>query len=398
MRKLVSNILIFYSCVVTSVSIHAAGFATIEVEDQGQPDLQVGLWYPSIEQPPADPNTKFGLSVALDAPLQNPNGGLVVISHGYSGWYAGHADTAAALADAGFIVAAPTHTGNTWSDMSSTPDKWTLDRPRHISRVIVVISHGYSGWYAGHADTAAALADAGFIVAAPTHTGNTWSDMSSTPDKWTLDRPRHISRVIDHMLGKHEYATVIDEGRIGVYGFSAGGYTAVGLIGGVPDFKVAAQHCEQQPKEYVCAEGLIDALISTGMESLPDEAWGHDTRISAAAISAPALGFAYTEDSLSTVTADVQLWSGQLDTSVPTESNAALLAQRLPVEPETHYIEDANHFAFLIVPCRESFKQEDPEEYEIVCGDADGFDRHQFLDDMQVEIVRFFESAFEMGE
>ena len=338
MRKLVSNILIFYSCVVTSVSIHAAGFATIEVEDQGQPDLQVGLWYPSIEQPPADPNTKFGLSVALDAPLQNPNGGLVVISH------------------------------------------------------------GYSGWYAGHADTAAALADAGFIVAAPTHTGNTWSDMSSTPDKWTLDRPRHISRVIDHMLGKHEYATVIDEGRIGVYGFSAGGYTAVGLIGGVPDFKVAAQHCEQQPKEYVCAEGLIDALISTGMESLPDEAWGHDTRISAAAISAPALGFAYTEDSLSTVTADVQLWSGQLDTSVPTESNAALLAQRLPVEPETHYIEDANHFAFLIVPCRESFKQEDPEEYEIVCGDADGFDRHQFLDDMQVEIVRFFESAFEMGE
>jgi len=338
MKKLVSNILIAYSCIVTSVSSQAAGFTTIEVEDQGQPDLQVGLWYPSSEQPPAEPNTRFGLAVALDAPLQNPNGGLVVISH------------------------------------------------------------GYSGWYAGHADTAAALADAGFIVAAPTHTGNTWSDMSSSPDKWALDRPRHISSVIDHMLAGHEFSSVIDKDSVGIYGFSAGGYTAVGLIGGVPDFKVAAQHCKQQPEEYVCADGLMDALISADMGSLPDEAWGYDMRISAAAISAPGWGFAYTKDSLSKVTANVQLWSGQLDTSVPTESNAALLAQRLPIESETHWIEDANHFAFLTVPCREAFKQEDPEEYEMICGDADGFDRHQFHDDMHVEMVRFFEAAFEIAQ
>lgn len=336
MKKIVGNILIAYGCAVTSVSGQAAGFTTIDVADQGQPDLQVGLWYPTSEQPPAAANTKFGLSVAHDALLHKPNGGLVVISH------------------------------------------------------------GYSGWYAGHADTAAALADAGFIVAAPTHTGNTWSDMSSAPDQWALDRPRHATKVIDHMLNAHEFSSVIDGESIGVYGFSAGGYTAVGLIGGVPDFAVATQHCEQQPEEFVCADGLIGALISADMQSLPDEAWGYDARISAAVISAPGWGFAYTANSLVRVSADVQLWSGKLDESVPTASNAALLAQRLPTTPETHWVEDANHFAFLTVPCREAFKKEDPDEYEMICGDADGFDRHKFHDDMHAEMVRFYKESFSL--
>ena len=37
---------------------------------------------------------------------------------------------------------------------------------------LVVFSHGTAGWFGGHHDTAAALADAGFVVAAINHSGD----------------------------------------------------------------------------------------------------------------------------------------------------------------------------------------------------------------------------------
>ena len=327
---------ILMACVIaaTSLSAQATGFTEVKVTDTESQSLEVGIWYPTDQPVPQQPNTRFGHALAIDAPVDNANGGLVVISH------------------------------------------------------------GYSGWYAGHADTAAALADAGFIVAAPSHAGNTWSDMSSTPQQWIIDRPQQISRVIDFMISDTRFAAHVSEEKIGVYGFSAGGYTALGLIGGIPDLEAAAGHCKNFPDEYVCTEGLIDAMVAAGMHQLPASAWGADTRVTVASISAPGFAFAYTKASLAAVNAKVQLWSGQRDVQVPTDSNAALLAQRLPVTPETHWIENANHFAFLVMPCRDEFKQSDPEEYEVICGDLEGFDRVKFHESMHVEMVRFFSDGF----
>lgn len=326
------------SMALASLSIEAAGFQEIEVSDAGFRNLNVGLWYPSDQAPPKAPNTKFGLPVALDAPVGKTNGSLIVMSH------------------------------------------------------------GYGGWYAGHADTAAALADAGFIVAAPSHTGNTWSDMSSSIDQWTIDRPRHISRVIDQLSDDSQWGPLIDPAKIGMYGFSAGGYTTIGLIGGVPDIAGANAYCVEHPDEFVCSEGMIQSMFDKGMHNLPPSAWGEDSRIQAAAISAPGLAFAYTEESLKDVRADIQLWSGDLDESVPTSSNAAVLAQRLPKAPETHWVENATHFAFMIVACREAFKKEDPVEYEMVCGDPEGFDRRAFHEDMHQQMIRFYSDSFGLNE
>ncbi|MBX2839367.1 MAG: hypothetical protein KTR35_21100 [Gammaproteobacteria bacterium] len=319
---------------VASMGVDAAGFQQIRVDDPGQGNLTVGLWYPTSEAPPSEPNTEYGLPVALNADIEDANGGLILISH------------------------------------------------------------GFGGWYAGHADTAIALADAGFIVAAPTHTGNTWSDMSSSVDQWVLDRPRHISRVIDSVLADEVLASHIDSANIGVYGFSAGGLTAMSLIGAVPDMSRAKEFCAQREVEFACDQGLVDQMLKARMSELPKSAWGADSRIAAAVISAPGLGFAYTRESLADVVADVQLWSGELDDSVPTEFNAAYIADLLPNPSETHWIEKANHFAFMTVSCREEFKQNDPEEYSIVCGDAEGFDRYQFHNEMHQEMVRFYAENF----
>lgn len=330
--------ILFTAAALTSQTNNAAGFQEISVPDAGSSDLTVGVWYPSDTRAPDNPNTEFGMALSIDGPVINPN------------------------------------------------------------RALVVISHGYSGWYAGHADTAVALADAGYIVAAPSHTGNTWSDMSSTTSQWLLDRPRHISRVIDHLLHSDSFAQHLTPSRIGIYGFSAGGYTALSLIGGIPDLPHAQSHCKEHPTEYVCAEGLMDAMIDSQMDELPDDAWGADERIQAAVIAAPGWGFAYTNSSLANVTADVQLWSGQLDVSVPTKTNAAWLATQLPATPETYWIEKANHFAFMVIPCqRQGFKESDPAEYKLVCQDAAGFDRLAFHDSMHQEMIRFFDTTLEVA-
>lgn len=102
---------------------------------------------------------------------------------------------------------------------------------------LIVISHGFAGTYFSHRDTAAALADTGFIVAALNHPGDNAIDMKRAGELSALtDRPADIVRLLDHMLTSWKEAGVIDAGRIGIFGFSRGGYTALVLAGGVPDF------------------------------------------------------------------------------------------------------------------------------------------------------------------
>ncbi len=83
---------------------------------------EVGIWYPT--DAPSRP-TAVGLftqDVAREAPARGRGLSLVVISHGNGGNFASHATTALALAQAGFVVAAPTHTGDNNRDQSRASD------------------------------------------------------------------------------------------------------------------------------------------------------------------------------------------------------------------------------------------------------------------------------------
>ena len=97
---------------------------------------------------------------------------------------------------------------------------------------LVVISHGRTGSFLGHRDTAQALADAGFVVAAISHPGDNARDSSRTDELSAfIDRPADIRRLVDYMLGTWSGASAIDAGRIGFFGFSRGGYTGLVMVG-----------------------------------------------------------------------------------------------------------------------------------------------------------------------
>lgn len=109
---------------------------------------------------------------------------------------------------------------------------------------LVVLSHGSGGTFMDQRPTALALAEAGFIAVGALHTGDNYRDPSYVA-KGThlLGRPRHVARVIDYMLSSWPQRERIDPARIGIFGFSAGGFTALVVIGGQPDLSARSLGC-----------------------------------------------------------------------------------------------------------------------------------------------------------
>ena len=114
-----------------SALAQAAGVTTVNVPaDAAGPAIRAVVWSPCAT--PAG-EVKIGSRVlpgVADCPIAGEHLPLVVISHGHGGSYSGHHDTAEALADAGFVVAALNHPGDTFADMSHAGDISALvERP-----------------------------------------------------------------------------------------------------------------------------------------------------------------------------------------------------------------------------------------------------------------------------
>jgi predicted dienelactone hydrolase len=98
---------------------------------------------------------------------------------------------------------------------------------------LVVISHGSGGSPWVHADLARSLVEAGFVVAMPQHRGDNYrDDRDPGPDSWTL-RPQEVSRAIDAVAQDPRFAPLLKLDKVGMYGMSAGGHTALSMAGGL---------------------------------------------------------------------------------------------------------------------------------------------------------------------
>jgi predicted dienelactone hydrolase len=332
MKTLTSRLLPAVATLVIALAgscVHAAGFQHGFAADPGGKPLEIGIWYPSpaAVQPVAmGPTT---MDVALNAVPQGKALPLVVISHGTGSSFLGHYDTAIALADAGYVVAAVTHAGDNYKDQSRSAD--------------------------------------------------------------IMDRPRQISRVIDHMLSSWEGHAAIDPARIGMFGFSAGGFTTLVSIGGVPDFSAIGPMCRQHPGDFACqliakSGGNPAAPLTTVASAAADP------RIKAAVVAAPALGFAFAPDGLRNVRLPVQLWRAENDVLVPHPRYAEAVRLALPVAPEYQVVLGAGHYDFL-VPCSAALASLAP----AICARAGGFDRAEFHASFNAAVVGFLNKTLKAG-
>jgi predicted dienelactone hydrolase len=242
---------------------------------------------------------------------------------------------------------------------------------------LVVISHGTGGWYGSHDDTARALARAGFVVAAVSHTGDTFDDRSRATR--VADRPQQLSELIDYMTRAWPDRAAVDPRKIGVFGFSSGGFTALVSIGGEPDMTLVGPHCTEHPAYFDCT------MVRQSGAALPEGPWVHDPRIRAAVIAAPALGFTFAPKGMAKVKVPIQLWRAEQDSVLPHPLYAEAVRGLLPRSPDYRVVSGADHYDFL-APCGPGMANAAP----AVCG-GKGFDRAAFHAGFNADVVAFFE-------
>jgi predicted dienelactone hydrolase len=241
---------------------------------------------------------------------------------------------------------------------------------------LIVLSHGRGGSFVGHHDTAERLADAGFVVAALNHPGDTSLDKSRIGEiSVYVERPLDVKRVIDYMTGASTLAAAIDSNRIGLYGFSRGGYTGLVAIGANPDFALGIPLCEGRT-DKVCEH------IRAG--EFPREPLTHDRRIKAAAIADP-LSVFFSADSFSGVTIPVQLWGSETGGDGVEPKTVEAVDAWLKAPHTFTKVAHAQHFSFFTV-CPSSIADLEP----MICKDPPGFDRAGFHQRLNDELTAFF--------
>jgi predicted dienelactone hydrolase len=239
---------------------------------------------------------------------------------------------------------------------------------------LIVISHGRKGNFLGHRDTAQALADAGFAVAAISHPGDNVQDSSRSDDLSAfVERPADIRRLVDYLLGSWSYATAIDPDRIGLFGFSRGGYTGLVVIGANPRFSRDIGMCVGQT-------GTLCGGVRQGTLEPPV----HDRRVKALVIADP-LSIFFTKASFDEVRVPIQLWRSERGGDGVTPESVAAVANELPVKADVRNVPNSQHFSFL-PPCPDDLARSAHE----LCTDPWGFDRKAFHEEFNAQVVAFF--------
>ncbi|WP_322787102.1 dienelactone hydrolase family protein [Paraburkholderia dilworthii] len=100
---------------------------------------------------------------------------------------------------------------------------------------------------------ATALARAGFIVVLPTHVGDA-SGYPCAPSQAQIlkDRTQQAEAALNAVLADPRFLPVADVRRVGMIGYSAGGYTALIFAGAKPDFAYADTYCANHDDPGSC--------------------------------------------------------------------------------------------------------------------------------------------------
>ena len=245
---------------------------------------------------------------------------------------------------------------------------------------LVLISHGHGGSALGHHDLATALADAGFIVAAIEHAGDNHRDQSGFGTERVLrGRAWQVSALLDLLVADPQFGPRIDADRVGVAGFSAGGYTSLLLLGAPPDFARRDAYCAAQPADAeVCVE--VPAVI----ERLPVSRDTADPRVRAGFVMAPFAIF-FDDAALKRVDAPVFLYGATSDRVLLPAYNVLPVRDALPRLHTFRGIVGAGHYVFL-APCNPGMSEALP----VLCVDPPGIDRGALHAQINADAVGFF--------
>jgi predicted dienelactone hydrolase len=263
-------------------------------------------------------------------------------------------------------------------------DPWVIDALRDAPPAdgrfpLILLSHGEGGTRLSHHDLATDLARRGFIVVTVTHPG----DSDRDPGAWRSDRvlvarEYDLRAALDAVLADPVLGSHVDRDRIGVAGFSLGGYTALLIAGARPDFSRFSTYCgDTGAAPATCAEG--PPLIRQGLGFFRDE------RVKTAYLMAPGPGYFFTREGLADVRIPVHIDDPAEDKMLVRPFAAERIRDLLPEPPEYARVAGAGHYVYL-APCPEPVREKTPQ----LCTDPPGFDRAGFHLELATEMADFF--------
>ena len=147
---------------------------------------------------------------------------------------------------------------------------------------LILLSHGTGGNRISQMWLACELASNGFIVAAVDHYGNTLDNKIPENFVKVWDRPLDISYALDNLLNASEFSSIIDSTRIGMAGFSLGGYTTIALAGGVLNYELLKEfsNTEEGKVEFDLPElGDVSKLITPEIIKLGNKEYRYLIRL-----------------------------------------------------------------------------------------------------------------------
>ncbi|MDR2308204.1 MAG: hypothetical protein LBE53_13565 [Paucimonas sp.] len=248
---------------------------------------------------------------------------------------------------------------------------------------LLVISHGNVGSPMALHDLANGLARQGFVVVAVIHPGDNARDHSRLGTLSNLyGRPLQISAAITAVRDDKLLAPYLNDGKVGVIGYSAGGETALILSGAQPDLDRLRRYCEERPGDADACK-THGVLIADHSELVPRA----DPRVGAVMLMAP-LSLMFGRHALAGVQVPALIYSGDNDQLLALEHNADALARKLPVTPDYRLLSGAGHFVFM-APCDDEQRQ----HMAALCKDADGVDRRFIHRSLRSETAVFFSQA-----
>ena len=257
--------------------------------------------------------------------------------------------------------------------------------PRPEQHPLVVISHGSASGSLTHVNLAVHLTQAGYVVAAPNHWQDNFQDESGAGTARVIQaRAADVSAAIDRIFGPNPLGLMVDQDRVAVLGFSAGGATALALGGAKPAMAAAIQHCAAYVDPFC---GFVDpkdprfddATLMLGLD---------DGRIQSLVLMAPVTAY-FSDAELAMLDMPIFVFAPGNDAALSAEANAGRL-QTL-IQDDLRYYEDpaAGHFSILPV-----FSTAVSNDVPLVLRtDPAGFDRASFHQRLFGKVVTFLDET-----
>jgi predicted dienelactone hydrolase len=225
-------------------------------------------------------------------------------------------------------------------------------------RSIILLSHGFGGTARVMAWFGTALARAGYVVIAVDHPGNNGLDpMTVAGAVLFWERPGDLAAALKQVEADQEISRHLNVSRIGVAGFSVGGFTSLAAAGGRVDVPRFSAFCEAHPDDGVCRPQREFQVTHSQAEEFLSEPENADAvkrsqgslaipGIKAVFVMAPACVQSFDPASLNDIAVPVKIVLGDSDDVAPPFTNGEAAARLIP-KAQLEVMPGVGHYDFL---------------------------------------------------